>query len=402
MSSLQIGGEEEPSDLGKIQRKDDQIRFSVSPAKFIEMLEDIMGPKEELKWTESFAFIARKEDLAQFHHLLQQKISTANLATLSLFSAEVSYSDGTNRTINTFAALERLYEHNNLKATGFSMHWEVVVDLGSDRPLQRQVVRLDFTTGTAGSSPGKTSVGVRIEHTSTLWANEVLTIFREQLKKMSVRYSSIYVALDWYSKHLRWVVLLVTFVVAFGLGLFYFGSGRFSEDYLSKDQRLVYALSKAVGEADSERRSEVLAQFTFFLYVVSRPNASVTQNLIGNLRNLGYFTPEIEKVFDRISKGDFDTPVIFDSPIRRSFVAVVAIFVFILTFSILAAIYVHLYQSPGFLLLTDPSIADYNDFHESRSRGREIAYHVLAVAIATGCGKLAVSLLELGALILPR
>ncbi len=401
MSKLQIGGDEEPGELGKIQRREDQIRFSVSPARFVEILEDIMGPKEELKWAENFAFVARKEDLAQFHHLLQYKISTASRATLSLFSAEVSYSDGTNRSINTFASLERLYEHNNVKATAFSMRWEVLMDLGSERPLQRQVVRLDLTTDGSKRTVPETTAAVRIEHTSALWANEVLTIFRNQLEKIAVRYSVLYVASQWYSKHLRSPLLTIAFFLSLGLGGFYLASGRAAEDYFSPDEQIAYALSRGVGKAESGRKAEVLAQYTFVLYVLSHQNARVTESLIGRLRSLDYFAPEMEDVFSRIERGDFDRPILHNSGLRQAFVTAVVILVFLATLSALVAVYLRLYRSPGFLLLTDPSTSDYSSFQESRSRGREIAYHVLAVAVATACGKVASSLLGLGALILP-
>jgi hypothetical protein len=74
--------------------------------------------------------------------------------------------------------------------------------------------------------------------------------------------------------------------------------------------------------------------------------------------------------------------------VRQAFVLASATLVFLAAFSLLVALYLWLYRSPGFLLITDASITDYNRFLESRSRGREIAYHVLAVAIASGCGKL--------------
>lgn len=386
--------------LGKIEKVDETIRVSISPHRFITLLEEILGDKEKLRWTKEYAFVAHPKDLAQFHHLLLEKLQTQTRATLSLFSAELGYSDDTNRTVTTFAAFERLYEHNEVEANAISMRWEVLVDLGTDRPLQRQVVQLDFATSAAHESRFVSTATIRIEHTHPLWAGEVMTIFRRQVERLAVEYSDLYRALNWYSRYLRTALLALATLTMLVLAAFYFGSGQARKDYWSGTEQFVYELMTTVAKAEDAKKSETLAQFSFILYVFSHPNSSVTEDLIGALRRQKYFSPEIQEVFIRAGQGEFREPIILNSNLRQAFVGSFALLAFLVPFSFFVSMYLKWFRSPAFILLTDRSTQVHTRFVESRSRSREIIFHVVAVAIASLSGKAATYILERGAVVL--
>jgi hypothetical protein len=393
-----------PDELGQISRSKDTIHVSLSPKRFIGLLEDMIGEKEVLSWKRDFPFIARLSDLAQFHKLLLEKLQTQNRDAISIFPAEIAYSDNSSRTINTFSALEHLYEHKNVQVRGLSLRWEVLVDLGSERPIQRQVVRLELSTlaSQGAGSAVETSAMIRIEHTHQLWATEVLAIFKAQLDRMEVHYSSTYRTLRWYGKYLRGWCVGAAGVVAVVVFLTYLASGQAKEDYWDSNQRMMYELASAIGKTDDVRKPEALAQYTFIIYVLSNSNKTITSGLIGKLRELEFFGPELEEVFKQVQRGDFREAWVFDSAFRRASIGAGVALVIIGTLSLLAAWAVVLFRSPGYILLTDASTSAYEHFCKSRSHVRELAFHLVAVAVAAGAGKLFAALLDSGVTVFPN
>ncbi|MDE2180224.1 MAG: hypothetical protein KGJ40_05155 [candidate division NC10 bacterium] len=133
------------------QDGDSDVTLILKKGKFAEFLFGFLGARETLSKTFDNDFIVRIEDLLQFHYLLEQKIAKEQFIAMSLVTAVIRYDDNTNRTINTFEAIEKYSEHRDIGVQSFDMCWNFVFKTPDMNTMQQQKVSVFFETASVVS-----------------------------------------------------------------------------------------------------------------------------------------------------------------------------------------------------------------------------------------------------------
>lgn len=286
-------------DIATIRKEyDGNIILRIRKSSFEEMFFGFLGKKESLSKRYVNEFIVDKDSILQFHHLLIQKTEKEQLISLSAVTSTFQYDDGTNRTINTIDALEKYNEYKDVGVLSIDISWVFVFVSPDGSNVSQQKVSLFFNS--SADSPSRSLIQVKVEHTNQVWANEVILLFEEQIKKIIIRYSSVYRLLQ----ALQGIGVLrmahkVLFPIAFTviiLGAIYIGIQRISFlNPITVKEEFGFDIADILS-ADNNYNDPVL-WLQFFL-IKDLQNNDV--NVITHLDKKGFFHPKYESIIDKL------------------------------------------------------------------------------------------------------
>ncbi|MFX6555863.1 hypothetical protein ABTG71_19565, partial [Acinetobacter baumannii] len=85
-------------------------------------------------------FIINLEDISQFNHILNSKISYQKNIILEHFSIKFGYSDGTFREINGSEALSKFLETRSIDTTSINLNWKIIIKFDHSPTIETQEI----------------------------------------------------------------------------------------------------------------------------------------------------------------------------------------------------------------------------------------------------------------------
>lgn len=136
---------------------------------------EFLGNKETLNYSQKGkSFLLRHNDLAQFHYLLDQKLSNQkDILTLHL-NVDFHFNNGTIRSINDIGSFENINEINNIETNRVSLTWKIINKFHGHKNIETQVIELSFIVSSE-------EIILNITHTNQSWALEILELFRKKI-----------------------------------------------------------------------------------------------------------------------------------------------------------------------------------------------------------------------------
>jgi len=168
-----------------------EVGLPIDPATFSKVILDFLGHKENLSYKSDDNFIINLEDIAQFNHLIQSKISYQKNIILDHISINFGYSDGTFREINGADSLEKFLETRSLEITSVNLKWKIIIKFDNNPTIETQEINLLFVTNLNNS---KFSLGeeisyieLSINHTNQSWALDILNAFKDKINEITIK-----------------------------------------------------------------------------------------------------------------------------------------------------------------------------------------------------------------------
>jgi hypothetical protein len=377
-------------EIATIQQEDTgDVTLTLKNGKFEEFIFSFLGKKEALTKKIDTNFIVKKDDLLQFHYLLQQKIEKEQFISLSLTTTTFSYDDGTNRAVNTIEALEQYVEYRDVGLRSIELTWDFVFKEPKQNSVSQQKVSVFFNASDILKNDG--SITIRIEHTNQVWASEVLRLFEEQISKISVKESIIYRIISFANITSIHKVLWVISTIGIIAGLIYVGMQR--SEFLAPikvEEEFIWDIVRVM--TDSKMDKDSIIHF-FLIKDLERKAPSI----IGVLKEKGYFREEYSEVIDKMLNGYYKSGkeshrIIYEDDARlRQFQAQLNIFyasqylkyiVLYIVVYILAALYLWMFKMKSILVLTNKDMKRLEGQRNRKSNTMQVGYGILASLIA--------------------
>lgn len=168
----------------KKNEPESKVVLSLPENTFADMIMNFLGKKEKLSYQKRTYFKLHIYDITQFYYLLDAKISKEQFTHLNYFSLVITYDDSTTREINTIERLEKYHETRNVIPTSISMSWNIVLKFPKADTIENQKIDLLFNI-TDEVIDG--NVYLDIQHTNPAWGVEVLNLFTDNIKKVSLQ-----------------------------------------------------------------------------------------------------------------------------------------------------------------------------------------------------------------------
>lgn len=183
-----------------INDKDDNqpIQFHLTQSSFAEIVLNFLGKKQTLSYNLTDQnFKLERNDLEQFHFLLNDKLSKENTTKIAHLNCKIKYFDDTSREINSIEALNGFYETRNVLVKSVSLEWNIILNFPNAQSVENQVIELTFYTYDKDFLNG--AVYLNIKHTNQSWGVEVLNLFKDHIDTLIMKKTKIVKAFDFLS-----------------------------------------------------------------------------------------------------------------------------------------------------------------------------------------------------------
>lgn len=164
------------------------VSLPLDPETFSRVILDFLGRKENLSYKSRDNFIINLEDISQFNHIVNGKISYQKNIVLDHFSVNLGYSDNTFRTINGQEALNKFLETRSIEATSVNLNWKIIIKFDNSPTVETQEINLLFVTNLdldyESSKEEFSYIELSINHTNQSWALDILNAFKEKINEL--------------------------------------------------------------------------------------------------------------------------------------------------------------------------------------------------------------------------
>jgi hypothetical protein len=181
------------SDISNLNESNSNNELSVilSHQRFAEMILNFLGKKEKLAYEiDKASFFIRLNDLEQFYYLLEAKTSKEQGVYLDHFLVTLSYNDGTKREINGIDSLNKFNETRDVTPIDVTMTWNIIIKYPNAETIENQKIEVTFIKDSNKKDNNK--IILVIHHTNQAWGIEVLNLFKDKIKELTVSQSKKY------------------------------------------------------------------------------------------------------------------------------------------------------------------------------------------------------------------
>jgi hypothetical protein len=126
------------------------------PHEFAAFIASLLGRPQRISKVMHGVFDLGKTDLIQFYHLIDQRITQQNDATLVQFSADVLYQDGSSVLLDSLNAFETYNEIRPVASIGIILSWIYLVQFPKKAIPEKQ--QIDVTVRAAPKATGINTV----------------------------------------------------------------------------------------------------------------------------------------------------------------------------------------------------------------------------------------------------
>ncbi|MGY3559303.1 hypothetical protein ACVWZ4_001890 [Bradyrhizobium sp. USDA 4472] len=253
------------------------------PDHFSDFIAGLLGRAQTIETVVDGPFEINREGVENLFHLIKQRISSQNDATLVQFTARIIYDDKSSVLLNSLPEFLTYNEVRPLVSQGLHLSWTYLIKFQNKPYPEKQVIVISFdTTGRDASLHGvgtvrlifdePSVVRLRIEHTDRTWGADMEALLRGQLEMLRRPISA---ARSFSNDHSGWIGLAAGLVA--GL-LTLVASYRISSEFaLSQLTKLSEALKDIAPNEQLARRlafltdlvtSGIWTRFTLFAAVL--------------------------------------------------------------------------------------------------------------------------------------
>ncbi len=163
-----------------------EVGLPLDPETFARVILDFLGRKENLSYKSRDNFVINIEDISQFNHIINSKVSYQKNIVLEHFSINLGYSDNTFRTINGSEALDKFLETRSIDTTSVNLNWKIIIKFDNSPTIETQEISLLFVTNLDMESPKEefSYIELSINHTNQSWALDILNAFKEKINEV--------------------------------------------------------------------------------------------------------------------------------------------------------------------------------------------------------------------------
>lgn len=174
------------------------VTLDCTPDDFRKFITSLLGKPQTITNRFIGGFDLKREDLAQFHFLLVQRLEEQNKASLVQFTARVIYHDGSTVLVNDFPVFETYNETKPLRSVAIHLSWVFLVQFENRKTPEKQ--EIDVSIETQGvrtyyeddlihhrmiTSPDKQGIiSFRINHTARSWASDIEALLSAHVKSL--------------------------------------------------------------------------------------------------------------------------------------------------------------------------------------------------------------------------
>lgn len=163
-----------------------ELAISIKNNKFAELVLNFLGKKEKIVYTESISYLLNHNDLEQFYYLLDAKLQKERNIVLDHFLVTISYNDSTRREISGIESLKQFQETRHVYPVSITLTWNLILDFPNSETIENQNIDLTFINVEDEKKSDEGKVLLTIAHTNQAWGIEVLNLFKDKIKNISV------------------------------------------------------------------------------------------------------------------------------------------------------------------------------------------------------------------------
>lgn len=165
------------------------------PDQFRDFIAGLLGRAQTMETLVAGPFEVKKEDVENLFHLLEQRVSSQNEATLVQFTTRVVYDDNSSVLLNSLQEFLAYNEVKPLVSTGLHLSWTYLIKFHNKPFPEKQSVQISFDT--LGRSMQLSGIGsvqllhpegkpitLRIEHTDRTWGADIEALIRGHLEML--------------------------------------------------------------------------------------------------------------------------------------------------------------------------------------------------------------------------
>jgi hypothetical protein len=171
------------------------------PDQFSDFIAALLGKPQTIDKIIHGQYELKKSDIENLYHLLDQRISSQNVATLVQFSVRILYDDSSSVLLNSFSDFESYNEVKPLISQGVTLSWTYLVKFNNKKFPEKQQIDIGFLTRESFEDFVLYSVVVhpnmrrptgditlRISHTDRSWGTDLQALLVGQLETLLHQY----------------------------------------------------------------------------------------------------------------------------------------------------------------------------------------------------------------------
>jgi hypothetical protein len=166
------------------------------PDQFREFIAGLLGRPQTIEGILDGPFEVTKQDAENLYHLVDQRVSSQNEATLIQFTARVTYDDNSSVLLGSLQDFLSYNEVKPLKSSALHLSWTYLIKFPLKAFPEKQVIQISFKAGARPiilPSPLRVqmlvddwrsdgTVTIRIEHTDRTWGTDIESLIRGHLQ----------------------------------------------------------------------------------------------------------------------------------------------------------------------------------------------------------------------------
>jgi hypothetical protein len=221
------------------------------PDQFSEFIAGLLGKPQTIERYFDGPIEVTLRDAENLYHLLDQRLTSQNDATLVQFTARIVYDDNSSVMLNCFSDFQAYNEVNPLISTGLHLSWTYLIQFKNKSFPEKQTIDVSFRGGmykdasvhfvdefypfrlnSRRNAPGF----VRIQHTDRSWGVDIEALLKGQIETLTKTTSEARRIADKYSAEIGFMTSAIAVLVS--LVLSYRVAEHFSAGYLSQAKDL--------------------------------------------------------------------------------------------------------------------------------------------------------------------
>jgi hypothetical protein len=218
------------------------------PDQFREFIAGLLGRPQTIEGYVTGPFEVTRQDTENLYHLIDQRISSQNEATLVQFTARISYDDNSSVLLNSLRDFLSYNEVKPLKSTALHVSWTYLIKFPAKAFPEKQVIQATFGSGINRRSlvyreqyrfieladeewPGG-GMTLRIEHTDRTWGTDIEGLIRGHLELLKKPVSRARRLTKRFSGTIGFITAAIALLICLVLG--YRVTTRFASETVAK------------------------------------------------------------------------------------------------------------------------------------------------------------------------
>jgi hypothetical protein len=178
--------------------KDSREKYAVvlpcEPEDFREFISGLLGKPQTITKYIAGPFELTKHDIENFYHLVVQRVSQQNEATLIQFSITIKYDDNSTVLLNGLDDFLRYHEVRPITSTAATLSWTFLVRFQDRRVFEKQQIDVSINAAHEEelliegmrriTSHHKGSFNFRISHTARTWGADIEALLTGHIENL--------------------------------------------------------------------------------------------------------------------------------------------------------------------------------------------------------------------------